>query len=471
MQVLFSNCLFYHCSSLSGGAVFLLLNANNKRVLFYYCYFHNNTCTRCGYDMLLHGSTSNNIDPTCYSTGQTSYRVCINFNSYAYRSDWLRNDFGNVRFVSSTDSQPKGIDSYACGLDKSYPCSTISRCLSQLIPDLVPNVEIFSGTIIETNSFDCGTNTFTVYGQSNMNTAIHTEFETSGLSLFSVSTGTLTARDFVLVHDSIHPNNRDSRLFEVTGAGGMSISRLNISTGSGHSTETAFTREFINVQGGFFQMEHVNWAKTISTTSLFSLSSTNEVSLTLSECIFDEIERTTSGAAVMSFSNYKVNIDLASCSFSGCGSTTSADGGSMMLCVGNENEVKVKGGSFDGCYCSALYGLGGGILLRLMNDSPNFLISSSFGTNTAKWGRDIFVISPNLEETATSRKIACVTASLDSFDKVRGYDNGNTDTPIPLCVYLLPTPAEIYVSSTEASDHPCYGIVQFPCLTLKHFLT
>ncbi|KAH7832544.1 uncharacterized protein MONOS_5435 [Monocercomonoides exilis] len=386
------------------------------------------------------------------------------------KSDWLRNDFGNVRFAFSTNSQPKGIDTYACGLDKSHPCSTISRCLTQLIPDLVPNVEVFSGTIIETNSFDCGADSFTVYGQSNLSTAIRTEFEASGLSLFSVSTGTLTVRDFVLVYDSTHPNNRGSRLFEISGEGEMRISRLNISFGSGQSAETAFSTELINVQNGMFQMEHVNWAKTISTVSLFSLSSTNEISLTLSECAFYGIERTTSGAAVISFSNDKANIDVNSSTFEGCGSRTSADGGSMMLCDGNGNEVKVKGGSFDGCYCSASYGLGGGILLQFLNENPDFLISSSFGTNTAKRGNDIFVISPNLEETAKSEKITCVEASLDTLEKVRGYDDGNTTLAIPLCIYLLPTPEEIYVSNTEASDHSHCGIVQFPCLTLKHSL-
>ncbi|KAH7832613.1 uncharacterized protein MONOS_11537 [Monocercomonoides exilis] len=423
-----------------------------------------------GHDIALHGSTSNNIDSTCFSTRQTTNRVSIRYDSIVDRSEWLRNDFGSVRFVSSTDSQPKGNNTYACGINESHPCSTISRCLTQLIPDLVNNVEVFSGTIIETNSFDCGFNTFSVYGQSNMSTAIQTEFEASGLSLFSVSTGTLTASDFILVHDSAHPNNRGSRLFEISGAGGMRISRLNISFGSGQSTETAFSTELINVQNGMFQMEHVNWAKTISTNSLFSLSSTNEISLTLSECAFDGIERATSGAAVISFSNDKVNIDVNLSTFEGCGSRTSADGGSMMLCVGNGNEVKVKGGSFDGCYCSATYGFGGGILLRLSTENPNFLISSSFGTNTAKWGNDIFVISPNLEETAKSENITCVTDSLDSLEKVGGYDNGNNSVAIPLCIYLLPTPEEIYVSNSEASNHSHCGIVQFPCLTLKHSL-
>ncbi|KAH7825928.1 uncharacterized protein MONOS_15972 [Monocercomonoides exilis] len=142
-----------------------------------------------------------------------------------------------------------------------------------------------------------------------------------------------------------------------------------------------------------------------------------------------------------------------------------------MLCAGEANEVKVEGGTFDGCFCSVSNGFGGGIHLQLMNENPNFLISSSFGTNTAKWGKNIFVLSPKFEVTAKSENITCVTTSLDSADKVRGYDNGNTSAATPLCIYLHPTPEEIYVSNIEASNHSHCGTVQFPCLTMKHSLT
>ncbi|KAH7821523.1 uncharacterized protein MONOS_4435 [Monocercomonoides exilis] len=365
-------------------------------------------------------------------------RVSNDCSSISERNEWLRNDGGRIRFVSPIETQLNAKDSYACGINEIYPCNTISHCLTQLIPDYVNDIEILTGTTIETKRVDCCDDSFTIFGQSDLSSTIRTELEVSDLSLFSVPTGTLTVRDFVLLHDSAHPNNRGSRLFEISGAGGMRISRLNISVGSGQSAETAFSTELINVQNGMSQMEQVNWEKTISKTSLFSLSSTNEISLTLSECTFNEIERTTNGSAVMSFHDDKANIDLNSSIFSGCGSIISENGGSMM-CVGNENEVKVKGGNFDGCF--------------------------------SKRGIDIFVISPDLEETAKSEKITCVTATLDSFDKVRGYDNGNNSVAIPLCIYLLPTPEEICVSNTEAYDHSHCGIVQFPCLTMKHSLT
>ncbi|KAH7821031.1 uncharacterized protein MONOS_11273 [Monocercomonoides exilis] len=468
----FSLCEWEDCTAPQGGALYVHDNSNSiltvENSSFLRC---NASSTRGGgiyalriAECIVHHSTF----VQCSAAEARSYGGGgIQFETI----EWLRNDFGKVKFVSSAKTQLNAIDAFACGLNESYPCRTIYHCLVQLIPGYVTDIEVFSGTITETKNIDCGTNSFTIYGQSNLSSTIQIELEASGLSLFSVSTGTLSVGDFVLVHDSAHENNRGSRLFEISGAGKIHIRRLNISTGSGQSSETAFTTELINIQNGVLQMENVNWAKTISTNSLFSLSSTNEISLELSECTFDGIERTTSGAAVISFSNDKANVDLNCCIFEGCGSRTSADGGSMMLCVGNGNEVKVKGGSFDGCYCSATYGFGGGILLRLLNENSDFLISSSFGTNTAKWGNDIFVISPNLEVTAKSQNITCVTDSLDSLEKVRGYDNGNTSVAIPLCIYLLPTPEEIHVSNTEASDHSHCGIVQFPCLTMKHSLS
>eukprot|EP00770_Monocercomonoides_exilis_P000664 MONOS_655.1-p1 / transcript=MONOS_655.1 / gene=MONOS_655 / organism=Monocercomonoides_exilis_PA203 / gene_product=unspecified product / transcript_product=unspecified product / location=Mono_scaffold00011:34518-41753(-) / protein_length=2411 / sequence_SO=supercontig / SO=protein_coding / is_pseudo=false len=468
---LITNCLFVkNFARDGGGGICLYVYTQQTECILFFCFFHENVASR-GCDVLLNEQKSNSIDLSCCSTRANDIRVCNSTMETIDKSEWLRNDYGSVRFVSSTETKTCAKDTFACGINESHPCRTISHCMTQLIPEFVKDIEVLTGMITETKSVDCGVNTFTIYGQCDFTATIQTEFEESDLSLFSVSKGKLTVRDLALVHDSAHPNNRGSRLFEISGAGGMRVSRLNISFGSGRSTETAFTTELINVQSGMLQMENVNWAKTISTVSLFSLSSTNEISLTLSECTFDGIERATNGAAVISFSNDKINIKLNSCSFSGCGSTGSENGGSMMLCAGNENEVKVKGGSFDECYCSASNGLGGGILLQLLNANPNFLISSSFGTNTAKWGRDIFVISPNLEETAKSENITCVTDSLDSFDKVRGYNNGNTTVAIPLCIYLLPTPEEIYVSNTEASNHSHCGIVQFPCLTMKHSVT
>ncbi|KAH7822553.1 uncharacterized protein MONOS_11864 [Monocercomonoides exilis] len=131
-----------------------------------------------------------------------------------------------------------------------------------------------------------------------------------------------------------------------------------------------------------------------------------------------------------------------------CGSTKSANGGSATLCAGEANEVKVKGYNFDGCFCSATDGLGISLFL------PHLV-------RTQKSGEMISLSFHQIWKKLLNQKTS----------QVRGYDNGNNSVAIPLCIYLLPTPEEIHVSNTEASDHSHCGIVQFPCLTLKHSLT
>ncbi|KAH7816955.1 uncharacterized protein MONOS_4926 [Monocercomonoides exilis] len=453
-----------------GGGIIIFsqpwMSSESNRVFIYFCFFCENLADNLrGNDCYFTGnSLVQSPFESSFSTTDSN-RIFYN-NQLTEYDNWLATWKGTIRFVSSlgTDISP------VCGLIESNPCTTLESAVNHTLPLNNWKVKLIDSLLI-TRGVNIGDYHLNICGSEETSSVVQTSFlNQKETCLFCVSMGVLSISNFDIVHNSIDPNNRDSRLFEISGAGGMSISRLNIFFGSGQSAETAFITELINVQNGMFQMEHVNWAKTISTVSLFSLSSTNEIALTLSECSFDGIERTTSGAAVMSFLNDKANIDVNSSTFEGCGSSSSENGGSIMLCVGNENEVKLKGGSFDGCFCSATYGFGGGILLRLLNENPNFLISSSFSTNTAKWGNDIFVISPNLEETAKSENIRCVTVSLDSVDRVRGYDNGNTGVAIPLCIYLLPTPEEISVSNVEASDHSHCGIVQFPCLTMKHSL-
>ncbi|KAH7815296.1 uncharacterized protein MONOS_10713 [Monocercomonoides exilis] len=57
---------------------------------------------------------------------------------------------------------------------------------------------------------------------------------------------------------------------------------MNVSARSGHSTETEFSTELTNVQGGILQMESVYCVQAYSTASMIMLSSTNEISSAIS---------------------------------------------------------------------------------------------------------------------------------------------------------------------------------------------
>ncbi|KAH7826132.1 uncharacterized protein MONOS_5524 [Monocercomonoides exilis] len=471
----FINCSGHNSSSSDGGAL-INWDAIDKIVV------HNCLFQEChsdyrggaaafapqGNDIYVHDNSTDSQLVWCYSTRTEGVRY------FAYgldKSEWLPNNGGKCRFVASTQTQPKAKDTFSCGLNESYSCLTISHCLSQMIVGFVEEMKVLSGTVVEGKGVVVGGRTISVNGVSPAGSAIETKFEGNGLSLFWVGTGELSVSDLSVVHNSSLEKNRKSILFEVQGSGGINLERTNVSMGSAHSEERSMQNSLVKMGWGSLMMKDVRWGQTFSTTSVISLPQGFSVTLSLGNCTFNNIVRTTAGSSLMNVGERSHSITFKGCTIDGCGSEASDFGGGMMVEMGNVGSLNVKGGVVKNCYASATQGRGGGIGLKVRDTNANFQISSAFEVNRAKWGSDIFVDSINLESTAKSERIACLTASFDSFEKVRGYDNGNTSLIIPLCIYLLPTPEEIFVSNNEAYDHSHCGIVQFPCLTLKHSLT
>ncbi|KAH7826042.1 uncharacterized protein MONOS_4171 [Monocercomonoides exilis] len=465
-RIVAKNCLYQRChSARHGGALSVQTNGYNGNI-FWFCFFHNNTAPY-GNDIYVNDNNIESQVAFCYSTRTEGVR----YYAGGDKSEWLPNEGGRSRFVASVQNQTNAKDTFYCGLNESCACLTISHCLSQMIVGFVEEMKVLSGTIMEGKGIDIGEKTISVNGVSSSGSAIETKFEASGLNLFCVGTGELNVSDLSVVHNSSIENNRRSRLFEVQGAGGINLERMNISMDETHSEERSIQNSLVKMEGGSLKMKDVRWGQTFSTTSVISLPQGSSISLSLDNCTFSNIVRTTAGSSLMSVSEGSHSITLEGCTIDGCGSEASEFGGGMMVEVGNVGSLTMNGGVVKNCYASTIQGRGGGIGLKVKDTNAEFLISSGFEGNRAKWGSDIFVDSVDLETTARSGKITSLTASLDSFDKVRGYDNGNTSLAIPLCIYLLPTPEEIYVSSIEAYDHSYCGIVQFPCLTLKHSLT
>ncbi|KAH7826060.1 uncharacterized protein MONOS_4187 [Monocercomonoides exilis] len=464
-KIVAKNCLFQRCySARHGGAVSVQTKEYNGNLLWF-CFFHNNSAPQ-GNDIYVHDNSTDSQLAWCFSTRTEGVR----YYAGGDKSEWLPNEGGRSRFVASTQNQTNAKDTFSCGLNESCACLTISHCLTQMIVGFVEEMKVLSGTVVEGKGVDIGEKTISVNGVSPSGSAIETKFEGNGLSLFCVGTGELAVSDLSVIHNSSFENNRRSRLFEVQGFGGINLERLNISMDADHSEERSIQNSLVKMEGGSLKMKDVRWGQTFSTTSMISLPQEATVTLFLDNCTFNNIVRTTAGSSLINVDEGLYSITLEGCTLDGCGSEASEFGGGMMIEVGNVGSLSVSGGVVRNCYASTMQGRGGGIGLKVSNINANFLISSGFEGNRAKWGSDIFVDSINLESTAKSGKITCLTASLDSFDKVRGYDNGNTSLAIPLCIYLF-NPEEVYVSNTEAYDHSHCGIVQFPCLTLKHSLT
>ncbi|KAH7825799.1 uncharacterized protein MONOS_17429 [Monocercomonoides exilis] len=374
-------------------------------------------------------------------------------------------------YVATSEFHDVLINTFFCGFDETHPCETIGHCISQLIPGYVEDVKILRGTMNIRDVVDAGANSFAISGVEPTGSAVMTELNSAGLSLFAVGAGKLVVSDLSVIHNSSFENNRQCSLFEVQGSGLMDVKRMNISMDAAHSEERSIQNSLVKMEGGELKMKDVRWIQTFSATSVMSLPQGSPVSLSLDNCTFNNIVRTTAGSSLMNVGEGSNSITLDGCTVDGCGSEVSEFGGGMMIEMGNVGSFTMNGGVVKNCYASATQGRGGGIGLKVKDTNAEFLISSAFEGNRAKFGSDIFVDSIDLESTATSGKIASLTPSFDTKSKMQGFNNGDESAPIPLCVYLIPLPEEIVVSNVDASDNSYCGYAEIPCQTLKHCLT
>ncbi|KAH7820969.1 uncharacterized protein MONOS_1759 [Monocercomonoides exilis] len=465
-RIVLRNCHFQGCySARSGGAISIRTDEYNGKFLWF-CFFHNNSAAT-GIGIYQFDNETDSQIVSCYSTRTEGVRFNINGTD---KSNWLPNEGGRSRFVASVQTQENATDTFSCGLNESCACLTVSHCLSQMIEGFVEEIKVLSGTVVEGKGIDVGEKTITVNGVSPDGSSIETKFEGNGLSLFCVGTGKLSVSDLSVIHNTSFENNRQCILFDVEGSGLMDVKRMNISMGATHSEERSIQNSLVKLEGGELKMQDVRWEQTFSTTSVISLSQESSVIFSLNNCVFSNIVRTTAGSSLMSMSEGSYSVTLDGCTIDGCGNEDCEFGGGMMVEMGSGSSLNVKGGVVTNCYASTIQGRGGGIGLKVKDTSADFLISSAFEVNRARWGSDIFVDSIDLESTATSGKITSLTASNSTINKIRGFDDGDETVPIPLCVYLIPIPEEIVASNVGAFDHSHCGYAEFPCQTLNHSL-
>ncbi|KAH7829924.1 uncharacterized protein MONOS_14871 [Monocercomonoides exilis] len=462
-KVVVRNCLFQDCHSDDrGGGVSLNLTDYHGELLWF-CFFHNNSAPH-GNDIFVYDYFADSQLVWCYSTRTEGVR----YYAGGDKSEWLPNNGGKCRFVASTQIQANAKDTFSCGLNESYACLSISHCLSQMISGFVEEIKVLSGTVVEGKGVDVGEKTISVNGASPYGSIIETKFEANGLSLFCIGTGKLNVSDLSVIHNTSFENNRQSRLFEVEGSGLMDVKRMNISMDSSHSEERSIQNSLVKIDDGELKMQDVKWGQTFITTNVISLSLEATVSLTLDNCTFSNIVRTTAGSSLMCVGEGSYSITLEGCRIDGCGNEDCEFGGGMMVEAGSGSSLKMNGGIVKNCYASATQGRGGGIGLKVRNANADFLISSAFEGNMARWGSDIFVDSIDLESTTRSEKITSLTASLETKSKMQGYENGDESFPIPLCVYLWNNfSGSAFVGGGSLShDFSKCGFEEFPCSTI-----
>ncbi|KAH7826413.1 uncharacterized protein MONOS_4210 [Monocercomonoides exilis] len=212
--------------------------------------------------------------------------------------------------------------------------------------------------------------------------------------------------------------------------------------------------------------------------SAVSVSNVNVMNITKSN--FTSITRATGDGGGMSVAACgEIGLHSAlieECVFNACSvNENGKGGGGMHLHIAKTNVVKVNKCSF--CLCTATAapgkGLGGGILIEADEADANFVVSlPSFGeggANSAEYGNDLFIESPNLTESVIEERFPFgKSMQLSEVDGMRGFDGADRLNAIPLVYLLHDVGSTISASSANGLDVAGCGFVEYPCKTVGY---
>ncbi|KAH7817491.1 uncharacterized protein MONOS_7393 [Monocercomonoides exilis] len=133
----------------------------------------------------------------------------------------------------------------------------------------------------------------------------------------------------------------------------------------------------------------------------------SECKISMQNCTITSVENTNGEACVLSaMSNVQTTmiVELDAVVFEGCKSAKSERGGALGMSMGCGSSLSVVNDSqFGGCECSSESGKGGGVYVECKSDGEEYFFSSvAFGgTNKAKQGKNVFVMSDKLNSSVS----------------------------------------------------------------------
>ncbi|KAH7826975.1 putative Protein tyrosine and serine/threonine kinase [Monocercomonoides exilis] len=186
-------------------------------------------------------------------------------------------------------------------------------------------------------------------------------------------------------------------------------------------------------------------------------------------------------------------VTISMCNFTDCKVTGNGNGGAIASSLKSGLNWNVSGCIFDNCHAPSGIsdeGKGGAVFITLSVASSNFVIETpSFGTNSAKLGLNLFVISPSLRDsvketslpflkptTESTRRNAdsryhaqfgdsTTTTDAASFDSACGFDTANYVDSIPLVLFFRAVTTTFSVNGTGI-DYSVCGYTDFQCRTI-----
>eukprot|EP00770_Monocercomonoides_exilis_P016497 MONOS_16465.1-p1 / transcript=MONOS_16465.1 / gene=MONOS_16465 / organism=Monocercomonoides_exilis_PA203 / gene_product=unspecified product / transcript_product=unspecified product / location=Mono_scaffold01766:264-5050(-) / protein_length=1317 / sequence_SO=supercontig / SO=protein_coding / is_pseudo=false len=208
--------------------------------------------------------------------------------------------------------------------------------------------------------------------------------------------------------------------------------------------------------------------------------------LNMTKSNFTKIERTAGCGGCVNINNSNDEnensngeINIEECGFDGCCVLSDGGkGGAIFAQMKGNTQLNIISSTFTGCAApagEAKTGFGGGMALKLVDGDSSFVISSPAfdddNPNTAKYGNDLFVESPNLTKSITNASLPFVSENLNdiSLDSMSGFDGNDTENAVPLIYFWRAIGSELFVGS-EGRDMGACGFSDYPCLSIDYSL-
>ncbi|KAH7817500.1 uncharacterized protein MONOS_10135 [Monocercomonoides exilis] len=307
------------------------------------------------------------------------------------------------------------------------------------------------------------------------NSVVRSRDVTSGESLIYVDNGDLIMEAFTLIHDST--SSASGSLLSVNGNGAAKLEGCEIRSES-ESQAQPFSRSLIEAKGGSTTVINNCLFKNICMENipLISMESVNDVAF--SGSVFDGVERKSGNGSLVEVTvDEGEKLSLVDFRMRNC-SCLDGNGGALMVKMNDGSEVAIGnkssnefGSGFEQCKANNgpnERGVGGGIMIDCTAGGKAFDFGNIIFTgNQAVYGKNVFVVSTELEELCSRSKFG-FTLDENSLDELMGFEESEIGAAIPLVLFWKPFPSVVVVSGSTGSDHLKCGFSVSPCRSLQY---
>ncbi|KAH7820489.1 uncharacterized protein MONOS_336 [Monocercomonoides exilis] len=478
-------CKFIKNSASNGGAFYFKSDSCATYAKNIKSIFESNTATNHGIDVYMkdEASVNSDVDSPFYDSLTNSVqenRVFYeNGQVQAVKKTFISDD---IRKRNANEASTYEGDD--CGLAANKDCKTIKLAVDKSLEWCECTVNLVSNAFLnEHETIDIGAKQIMMQASSK-NVVLHTikNHENEHLSLLKVNKGQLTAKSFIIQHDTTEESNRKTKPFDLQD-GTMIFDSITFQPDDKHSHKTKLEVSLFEVTKGHLNLISCTVKSFLSTsTPLFRLvgaTAADERVINLEGTTFSSISRCggDGGCIVDSqtIGNNKYSLTLKGCTFSEISSPGSSKGGVVTFTSGSAaQKFHIYGTTFTKCSCSE-NGKGGAFYISLGSSEFSIDAASRFTENKAKIGYDFFIECNDLRRVIVNEIVPKTLVPEPVTNAKVGIDKYTGEKPNELSYYYttFKKQASVHVSvADKGRDGLTYcGDSLYPCETLKYIIS